>query len=73
MAVICGSDSDYKQLLEPVVASLKASGCPVLLVAGRPGERESQLREAGVSDFGFVGADVLQVMRQVLEALGVER
>jgi len=73
MAVICGSDSDYKQLLEPVVASLKASGCPVLLVAGRPGERESQLREAGVSDFVFVGADVLQVMRQVLEALGVER
>ena len=73
MAVICGSDSDYERLLEPAVASLKASGCPVLLVAGRPGDGEPLLREAGVSDFVFVGADVLQVMRQVLEALGVGR
>ena len=73
MAVICGGDSDYEQLLEPAVASLKASGCPVLLVAGRPGDREPMLREAGVSDFVFAGADVLQVMRQVLEALGVDR
>jgi methylmalonyl-CoA mutase len=55
------------------VASLKAAGCPLLLVAGRPGDREPVLREAGVSDFVFVGADVLQVMRQVLEAMGVKR
>ena len=73
LAVICGSDSDYEQLLEPAVASLKASGCPLVLVAGRPGDHESMLREAGVSDFLFVGADVLQVMRQVLEVLGVGR
>jgi len=73
MAVVCGSDQDYERLLAPVVASLKVSGCPLLLVAGRPGEREPALREAGVSDFVFVGADVLQVMRRVLEALGVER
>ncbi len=73
MAVVCGSDSDYEELLEPAVASLKAAGCPLVLVAGRPGDRESRLREAGVSDFIFVGADVLRVMRQVLEALGVKR
>lgn len=73
MAVVCGSDSDYERLLEPAVASLKASGCPLLLLAGRPGDREAVLREAGVSDFVFVGADVLQVMRRVLEALGVKR
>ncbi len=73
MAVICGSDSDYKRLLEPAVASLKAAGCSLLLVAGRPGDREPVLREAGVSDFLFVGADVLRIMRHVLEALGVKR
>lgn len=72
MAVICGSDAIYEQLLEPAVIALKSSGCPVLLVAGRPGERESNLTETGVSDFLFVGVDVLQVMRQVLDALEVE-
>lgn len=73
MAVICGSDADYEQLLEPAVASLKSSGCPLVLVAGRPGDRESQLQESGVDDFVFVGADVLQVMRESLEALAVEQ
>jgi len=52
---------------------LKEAGCPVVLVAGRPGKRESELREAGVSDFVFVGADVLEVMTQVLDSIGVQR
>jgi methylmalonyl-CoA mutase len=71
LAVICGSDEDYAALLEPAVAALKKAGCPVVLVAGRPGEREAALREAGVSDFVFVGADVLTVMTEVLDSVGV--
>jgi methylmalonyl-CoA mutase len=73
LAVICGSDEDYVELLEPAVAALKKAGCPVLLVAGRPGERETALRECGVSDFVFVGADVLHVMSHVLDSIGVQR
>jgi methylmalonyl-CoA mutase len=73
LALICGSDKDYEALLEPAVAALKTAGCPIVLVAGRPGEREAALREAGVSDFVFVGADVLTVMTQVLDSVGVER
>jgi methylmalonyl-CoA mutase len=73
LAVICGSDKDYEALLEPAVTALKKAGCPVVLVAGRPGEREAALREAGVSDFVFVGADVLAVMTRVLDSVGVER
>ncbi len=72
-AVICGSDKDYEVLLEPAVSALKRAGCPVVLVAGRPGEREAALREAGVSDFLFVGADVLGVMTEVLDSVGVQR
>jgi methylmalonyl-CoA mutase cobalamin-binding subunit len=71
LAVICGSDDDYAALLQPAVAALKTAGCPVVLVAGRPGERGAALREAGVSDFVFVGADVLAVMTQVLDSVGV--
>jgi len=73
LAVICGSDNDYEALLHPAVAALKQAGCAVLLVAGRPGARESELREAGVSDFVFVGADVLQVMSRALDSIGVPR
>ena len=43
-----------------------------MLVAGRPGENEAALREAGVSDFVFVGADVLGVVSQVLDSLEVQ-
>ncbi|MGB8222395.1 MAG: methylmalonyl-CoA mutase subunit beta [Polyangiales bacterium] len=73
LAVICGSDEDYETLLNPTVAALKRAGCAVLLVAGRPGKREPELREAGVSGFVFVGVDVLEVMTQVLDSIGVQR
>ncbi|MGB8329297.1 MAG: methylmalonyl-CoA mutase family protein [Polyangiales bacterium] len=73
LAVICGSDADYETLLDPAVAALKMAGCTVLLMAGRPGEREAELRESGVSDFIFVGADVLQVMARALDSVGVPR
>jgi len=72
LAVIAGSDEDYETMLEPAIAELKTAGCPVVLVAGRPGDRESRLREAGASDFIFVGADVLSVMSRVLDSIGVK-
>lgn len=73
LSVICGSDRDYETLLQPAVEALKKAGCPVVLVAGRPGEREPALREVGVSDFVYMGADVLQVMSRVLDSVGVQR
>jgi len=73
LAVVCGSDGDYEALLGPAVGALKNAGCPVVLVAGRLPEREAMLREAGVSDFVFAGADVLRVMSQVLDSMGVQR
>jgi methylmalonyl-CoA mutase len=72
-AVVCGSDKDYGEMLEPAVAALKKAGCPVVLVAGRPGDREGALRELGVSEFVFVGADVLSAMTRVLDAMGVQQ
>jgi methylmalonyl-CoA mutase len=72
-AVICGSDADYETMLEPTISALKQAGCPVVLVAGRPGDRAAELREAGVSDFVYIGADVLDIMANVLDSVGVER
>jgi methylmalonyl-CoA mutase len=73
VAVICGNDRDYETMLDAAVGSLKKAGCPLLLVAGRPTDREGSLREAGVSDFVFVGADVLGVMARILDSIGVPR
>jgi methylmalonyl-CoA mutase len=73
MAVVCGSDADYESMLEPAVVALKRAGCSVLLVAGRPKVDEAALRDSGVSDFVFVGADVLSIMSDVLDSLGVQR
>jgi methylmalonyl-CoA mutase len=72
LAVVCGSDADYETLLEPAVAALKKAGCDVVLVAGRPGERESAIRALGASEFIFAGADVLSVMTRVLDAMGLQ-
>ncbi|MFW2388929.1 MAG: hypothetical protein ACN4G0_11365, partial [Polyangiales bacterium] len=71
-AVVCGNDKDYTEMLEPAVAALKKAGCPVVLVAGRPGDAESALRELGVDEFIFVGTDVLSTMTRVLDSMGVE-
>ena len=73
LAVVCGSDKDYETMLEPAVAALKDAGCMVILVAGRPTVDEAALREAGVSGFVFVGADVLHIMNEVLDSVGVQR
>lgn len=71
LAVLCGSDEDYSALLEPCIKALNSAGCSVILVAGRPKKEEAALREAGVTDFLFQGADVLETARRTLDALGV--
>ena len=38
-----------------------------VLLAGRPGALEGALREAGVDDFIFAGADVVATLSRLLE------
>ena len=73
ISVNTGGTPDGNAWLEQAVDALKKAGCPVVLVAGRPGDREAALRESGVSDFVFVGADVLTSMTRVLDAIEVQR
>lgn len=62
---LCGHDEDYPALGLGEARRLTAAGHRVI-VAGRPGDLEDAWREAGVTDFVFLGADVLAV----LESLG---
>ena len=58
---------------EPTPASaakaLKASASSHIYLAGRPGEQEAALREAGVADFIFAGGDVLPLLQKAYELM----
>ncbi|MEQ8766586.1 MAG: methylmalonyl-CoA mutase family protein [Planctomycetota bacterium] len=70
--VLCLCASDERQATHGSAAvRALAELAPLELVwAGRPGERESELRALGVTDFCFAGGDVLALLKKLLEATG---
>lgn len=65
LACLCGSDEAYAAEGGPAATALTAAGATVWL-AGRPGEHEAALREAGVSNFIFAGCDAIAVLQDAL-------
>ncbi len=72
IAVICSSDDVYAEQAAATARALKAAGAAAVVLAGRPGDREAEWREAGVDHFIHVGCDVLDVLRTLLRTEGVE-
>ncbi|NNM72692.1 methylmalonyl-CoA mutase subunit beta [Enterovirga aerilata] len=62
LACICSSDEIYGTQAAPAAAALKAAGATAIYLAGRPGEIEQTLREAGVTDFVYVGCNLLRLL-----------
>jgi len=54
-----------------VARALLQQGAKRVLLAGRPGEIEASLREAGIEGFIFIGCDVYQVIAGLLIDLEV--
>jgi len=69
IAIICSTDDLYGELAAPAAAALKKAGARAVYLAGRPGEAEAGLREAGVDGFLFEGADVLASLRAAHDIL----
>ncbi|WP_332682565.1 methylmalonyl-CoA mutase subunit beta [Bosea sp. (in: a-proteobacteria)] len=65
LACLCGSDESYAAEAAAAAAALKRAGA-TLWLAGRPGELEAALREAGVENFVFAGADVVAILQDAL-------
>jgi methylmalonyl-CoA mutase len=65
-AVLCSSDAIYAEQGVEAAKALAAVGGAIYL-AGRPGELETALREAGVKDFIHVGGDLLAQLGQSLK------
>jgi methylmalonyl-CoA mutase len=69
LACLCSSDKVYEREAATAARGLAAAGAIVHL-AGRPGEREADWRQAGIKSFIFVGCDVvstLQAARGILD------
>ena len=65
LACLCGDDAAYASAGRDFAAALRASSAGGLLLAGKPGEAEADLRAAGVDVFVFAGADAAEVVRDL--------
>jgi methylmalonyl-CoA mutase len=71
IAVLCGTDTRYAELVPLLAPALKARGARVVLVAGRPGPNESAWRAAGMDHAIYSGGDLLVTLGAVLSQLGI--
>jgi methylmalonyl-CoA mutase len=69
LAILCSADKIYAQLAVDAAKALKAAGATHIYLAGRPGELETALREAGVADFIVAGGDALAVLQKAYELM----
>lgn len=71
LACICSSDKVYAEQAADAAKALTEAGATVHL-AGRPGEIEAALQQAGVKTFVFVGCDVVSTLQAAHDSLGVK-
>jgi methylmalonyl-CoA mutase len=62
LACLCSSDKIYAREAAAAAKALRAAGARHIYLAGRPGELETALKDAGVSSFIYVGCDVLATL-----------
>ena len=71
LACLCSSDEVYPAEAIAAAKALAAAGAHYLYLAGRPGEREPELKAAGAQSFIFTGCDVLATLRAAHDILGI--
>ncbi|MFZ0845107.1 MAG: methylmalonyl-CoA mutase subunit beta, partial [Pseudolabrys sp.] len=71
LACLCSSDAVYAAEAVAAAKALVAAGATVHL-AGRPGELEPALTQAGVKTFIFMGCDVISTLQTAHDILGVK-
>jgi methylmalonyl-CoA mutase len=68
IACICGSDERYAAEAAGCARALRAAGCRRVVLAGKPGPLEAELRAAGVDSFVFVGCDAVATLVDLVAA-----
>lgn len=62
LACLVSSDGVYETMAIEAAGALKSAGVRHLYMAGRPGEREPELKNAGVDSFLFAGGNLLDLL-----------
>ncbi|MBI4878315.1 MAG: methylmalonyl-CoA mutase [Planctomycetes bacterium] len=70
VACLCGAERRYATSGAAAARALKEAGAARVLVAGRPGDLEADLRSAGVDRFAFAGMDACELLGTLLLELG---
>jgi len=71
IACICSSDAVYEREAKETAKALKAAGANRVLLAGKPGEAEAALREAGVDGFLQADQDAVAALKELQKSLGI--
>ncbi len=71
LACICGSDKRYADEAAAAATSLTQAGAGRIYLAGRGGELEQTLRNAGIAEFIHVGVDLVASLEQAHAELGL--
>ncbi len=70
IAVICGSDAQYAEVVKVLAPALHRAGARTVVLAGHPGDKRAEYAESGVDRFIFVRCDVIKVLSELLEQEG---
>lgn len=70
LACLCSSDKVYAAVGPATARALKDAGAAHVYLAGKPGELEVALREAGVESFVAAGGNALETLTGAYEHLG---
>lgn len=68
-ACVCSSDTIYAEMGSNSVKALVEAGAKRVLLAGRPGDLETELRAAGVEQFLYAGQDAIEILSELQQKL----
>ena len=69
LVCLCSSDAIYAQEAQQAAQALVAAGATRIYLAGRPGQAEATLGQAGVSTFIYAGCDALATLQAAYRGL----
>ncbi|HEY0839214.1 MAG TPA: methylmalonyl-CoA mutase family protein [Vulgatibacter sp.] len=71
LAVICAADAAWTDVVAPAAKALREAGATRILLAGRPGDKEAELRAQGIDGFVSLGMNALDLLESTLSLLQV--
>ena len=72
VTVICSTDPTYPEIVPALTAKIKAENPQMIVVlAGYPADQIEQHKASGVDYFIHVKANVVQILGEILQRLGV--